>query len=250
MAVATNQHPWGVIRPRARPLRLFAAGWTLFVVATVLALQGCAARPYRPPPAEPVLGHDLAAASRNGRSADEGLIPPSRRSRSAAARAEIVAVARGMVGAASPSVNGRTFRADCSGYVEAVFAAAGADLVAVSAPPGLNGVAIIHRYVQSNGTLHGRSPRPGDLVFFDGTHGPKGRPLTHIGIVERVEGDGTVVFLHHMGGRVVRGRLNRDFSDRHRDEATGEVLNDYLRRGNKGRRLAGELFAAYGSLSL
>lgn len=229
----------------ARASSILAALIVLFAAAS----QGCAARPYRPPPAEPML--DLS--STNGRVLEpapegRGLIPPTSRSRVRAMRLDLVTAASGMLGAASPMLNGRSFRADCSGFAQAVYASADIDLSSVSAPPGLNGVAIIHRFVAEEGGLHARRAMPGDLVFFDGTHGPRGRPLTHIGIVERVRSDGTVVFLHHMQGRVVRGHLNRNAPHVHRDPRTGRILNDYLRRGSNGPRLAGELFSAYGTV--
>jgi peptidoglycan DL-endopeptidase CwlO len=219
------------------------------VLAAVL-LQGCAARPYRPPPVEPLLSRDLSS----GRTAPfpagggEGLVPQSRRSHVAEARAGVVEAASGMVGAAAPSAQGRRFRADCSGYVQAVYAQAGIDLYADAGASGSNGVAIIARYVAERGGLHGRRPLPGDIVFFDGTHGPPGSRLTHTGIVEGVEADGTVVFLHHMQGRVVRSRMNRYAPTTHQDPDTGRIINDYLRRGSDGPRLAGELFAGYGTV--
>ncbi len=224
---------------------------TFFLLGASLLLgQGCAARPYRPPPAEPILWQPEEQGLRqNGNhGARDSLVLPTRRARLSATRLGLVAAATDMIGASGASLNGRSFRPDCSGFVEAIFSVAGYDLSPQNPAQNQNGVALIHRYVLELGGLHARHPLPGDLVFFDETHGPRGARLTHVGLVESVEPDGTVIFLHHMQGRVVRGRLNRLNPGLHIDPNTGKVLNDYLRRGSSGRRLAGELFAGYGTV--
>ena len=53
----------------------------------------------------------------------------------------------------------------------------------------------------------------GDLVFFDNTwdYNGDGRindPLTHVGIVEAVETDGTIVFISRVAGAIERYRMN------------------------------------------
>jgi peptidoglycan DL-endopeptidase CwlO len=166
------------------------------------------------------------------------------------------AAAAAMLGHATPRANGIRYRSDCSGFTRAVFASVGVDLYADGGRPGDNGVSIIHRFVSQHGRLHTGPPLPGDLVFFDDTYdrsrnGRRGDPLTHVGVVERVEADGTVVFIHLIQHRVVRGRLNLDAPGLRSDAETGRRLNDYLRRpGDGGPRLAGELFNAYGRIPL
>lgn len=116
-------------------------------------------------------------------------------------------------------------RYDCSGLVESVFQ--GLDINLAKPAPrrqarywNTNGVKIIlynlkYRY---NVTCEKRTPKPGDLVFFDycwdanenGT--TRDDPLTHIGIVTGVYPDGTVEFVHNAGSgwrrRIEIGRLN------------------------------------------
>ena len=97
---------------------------------------------------------------------------------------------------------------------------------------------------------------PGDLVFFDHTwdYNGDGRvndPLTHVGIVEQVESDGTIVFISRVSDAIERYRMNLAQPHVHR-RADGRVLNDYMRRkrwsDQKGTRyLTGELFAAFGT---
>ena len=224
--------------------RKLTANYIFLLAGLLAASSACAARPYMPPPANPVL-QGLQASSTTPAAPST---TPSSASRSPSTRNRVIAVASGMHGRSSPSVGGRGFRSDCSGFAQAAYHSIGIDLYSEGGAPGENGVVIIHRYVNRHGRLHTGTPTPGDLVFFDGTHGLPRSRLTHIGIVEKVERDGTVVFLHHMQGRVVRGRMNRGSPSTHRNPVTGQVINDFLRRGGSGQRLAGELFAGYGTV--
>lgn len=153
------------------------------------------------------------------------------------------------------------FRADCSGYVEAVYAAEGLPLrrlAALAAPGEPSGAAALHRAVVTYGVAFGGGgewPAPGDLVFFHDTYdrdrnGGADDRFTHVGIVESVSG-GTVVFLHRGGKAVVRAVLTPDRPLVARD---GErVLNSPLREKRREAHapaLAGALFAGYGRLDL
>jgi hypothetical protein len=98
--------------------------------------------------------------------------------------------------------------------------------------------------------------RPGDLVFFDNTwdfngDGKLNDPLTHVGVVERVKADGTVVFISRVTTTIARYRMNLGLPHVHKT-AKGRVLNDYIRRKrptdpDEMGRLTGELFAFYGA---
>ncbi len=121
-----------------------------------------------------------------------------------------------------------------------------------------NGVRLIHNHVRRHGTLHrGSNVSPGDLVFFDNTwdfngDGKLNDPLTHVGIVERLEPDGTVVFISRVANAVERYRMNLDQPHVHKT-TQGLVLNDYMRRKHPAdpdhtARLTGELFSFYGNL--
>ena len=130
-------------------------------------------------------------------------------------------VARNMLGNTRVRVGGRSYRSDCSGYVTAVFEEAGLSLIPAQ-PEGESGTEILYNAVRDRGGLHRRRPDPGDLVFFHDTwdrnrNGRLDDRFTHVGVVERVEADGTVVFLHYVSGAVKRYRMNLDRSDVHRD---------------------------------
>jgi peptidoglycan DL-endopeptidase CwlO len=240
--------------PYASWMRIGVLALTLTVG---VSFAGCAARAHRPPPADPLLARHhgpVVATAESPAGGGEGLIPPARRTTVAATRTRLVETSSGLVGAHTPVVGGRRHRADCSGFVQAVYGDIGVDLFADGGAPGENGVAIIYRFVAERGGLHARRPLPGDLVFFDDTYdragnGRRGDRLTHIGIVESLEADGTVVFVHLMQGRIVRSRMNRHAPAVHDDPETGRRQNDYLRRDDgSGPRLAAELFSAYGTV--
>ena len=143
---------------------------------------------------------------------------------------------------------------DCSGLVRAAYQAVGVELLSHGTLPGENAVSAIHRRAQRAGALHKRTPKPGDIVFFRETYdrnrdGERNDGLTHVGVIESVERDGTVVFVHRGGSGVKRSRMNLSFPGK---RSQGErVLNDYIRAAQGGERakLASELFSGYASVS-
>lgn len=173
-------------------------------------------------------------------------------------RAAIVKTASKLVGATTIKANGKRIAYDCAGVTRAIFLAHGIDLYDSGAPdPKANGVRLIHHHISRQGTFHeGPVVRPGDLVFFDNTWDYNGDglvndPLTHVGIVERQEPDGTILFISRVAGAIERYRMNLALPHVHRT-AEGRVLNDYIRRKDfddpaDTPYLTGELFAAFGS---
>ena len=136
---------------------------------------------------------------------------------------------------------------DCTGLVRYAYAREGVELMPPQGSPGTNGVTAIWRAARAKNALHARAPLPGDLVFFRETYdrdrdGRRDDGLTHIGVVESVEEDGTVYFVHRSGRGVTRERLN---PHRPRDRQ----VNDWLRARSRAApaALTGELFVAYGA---
>lgn len=143
---------------------------------------------------------------------------------------------------------------DCSGFVRVAYSQAGINLVRDGFLAGENAVSGIFRLAEKLGAVHHRVPRPGDLVFFRETYdrnrdGKRNDGMTHIGVVEQVEKDGTVTFIHRGGKGVSRSRMNLAHPTVFREGNDGPVLNDYLRPRSKRERayLTGELFVAYAS---
>jgi hypothetical protein len=173
-------------------------------------------------------------------------------------RVAIVQTAAKLVGATTIQVNGKRIAYDCAGVTRAIYLEHGIDLYESGAPdPKANGVRLIHHHISRHGKIHhGPVVRPGDLVFFDNTWDYNGDGLvndllTHVGIVERQEGDGTIIFISRVAGAIERYRMNLALPHVHRT-TEGRVLNDYIRRkdfGDPGNTayLAGQLFASFGS---
>ncbi|MFY0571356.1 NlpC/P60 family protein [Archangium lansingense] len=143
---------------------------------------------------------------------------------------------------------------DCSGFVRLAYQKGGIDLVNHGFLNGENAVSAIYRRAQDRGAIHSRRPRPGDLVFFRETYdrnrdGKRNDGMTHIAVVETVELDGTVTFIHRGSKGIARSRMNLLFPRTHRAGQSGPVLNDFLRAAAKGQRawLTGELFVSFAS---
>lgn len=174
-------------------------------------------------------------------------------------RDQLVADAQQLRYARRFQVGPKRFPYDCSGYVAAVLYQSGIDVYGGATQLQIrgNGVRLLNQYLIRYGTLFKkRAPKPGDLVFFSNTYdlnrdGKINDKLTHIGIVERVDRDGTVTFLHTLNRRVKRHVLNLEKAGHHRKDR--KVVNDYLRRRRRGDPkgtgyLTGQLFSGYGSI--
>ncbi len=167
----------------------------------------------------------------------------------------VLATARMLVGKSQVKVAGRPYPADCTGLVEAAYAQAGVSLRG-SGKPGDNGVTALYRYAQTHGRVYWRgTPVPGDLVFFRETYdrnrdGRSNDGLTHVGIVDQVDADGTVTVIHRVKRGVVTYRMNLSQPRVARDPRTKKVINDTLRAPGPGKAFAltGQLFVAYASL--
>ena len=213
----------------------------LFIMTTIaiVTLVGCTTSPVeRPRPSAPEARPCCRSVER---------IP---------SRSAIVRTAAKLVGAKTIESNGRRVSYDCAGVTRAIFLKHGIDLYDSSASdPDANGVRLIHAHIRQQGTFHqGPVVHPGDLVFFDNTwdfngDGKVNDPLTHVGVVERQEPDGTVIFISRVAGAIDRYHMNLAFPHVHKT-AAGRILNDYLRRKDVNdpantRHLTGELFAQF-----
>ena len=175
------------------PPELFMARMVLigFIVA-LATLVGCATPTGDRSPGDRLPGDRSPRAASGPSSCCKSVDASSR-------RAAIVQTASKLVGATAIQVDGKWIAYDCAGVTRAIFLAHGIDLYASGAPDSkANGVRLIHYHIKRHGKFHqGPVVRPGDLVFFDNTwdyndDGLMNDPLTHVGIVERQEPDGTI----------------------------------------------------------
>lgn len=162
-------------------------------------------------------------------------------------RDKLVRTAANFVGRRELTAKGVAFRRDCSGAVRAIFSASDLAL-----PAAQNSTKAIFHWVKRVGEISNRDPQIGDFVFFDNTFdqnrdGKKNDPLSHIGIVESILENKTVVFIHFMEGTLQRSFMNLEHPHQKTDPNTKERLNDMLRRR---KATAAELFAGFGHLDL
>lgn len=152
----------------------------------------------------------------------------------------LVSYARSLIGQSYASLNNKNYRADCSGTVKAIYDNASLSL------GNTEGTESIYAYIKKNGILDMYEAKPGDLVFFNA--GDK-KKLTHIGFVEEILPDQTILFIHHMNGLIIRSRMNLKSPNLQVDPQNGTRLNHILRRtAHKKGYTAGQLFAGFGRL--
>lgn len=94
-------------------------------------------------------------------------------------------------------------------------------------------------------------PQVGDLVFFNNTtRATKGRSkklITHVGIVSKVNKDGSVEFLHNTGGRNVVSVMNLSLPNDH--QIAGKKVNAYIiSRCKDSSCLVSNRFSGYGRI--
>ncbi len=169
-------------------------------------------------------------------------------------RSRLSQIAQKSVGKSSIKAGSKSFRADCSGTVRAIFAQARIPLGGVMKSPSDNDVKVIYRYVRKYGKIIKNNPIPGDLVFFHNTYdrsrnGRLNDALTHIGIVEKTEGS-LIHFVHHLGRSIIRSRMDLSMPDKSINPATNKRVNHMLRRaeGPHPSFTAAQLFAGFGRL--
>ncbi|RME24228.1 MAG: CHAP domain-containing protein [Deltaproteobacteria bacterium] len=158
---------------------------------------------------------------------------------------DIARAAARFLGRTSLRVQGERYRADCSGFVAAVYARTGRHLSGSTAD--------LYARAKEAGLLHTRrSPDVGDLAFFDNTYdrnrnGRRDDPLSHVAIVEAIADDGTIILIHYGSRGVARFTMDLRHPKVHVDD-DGILRNSYLRSGGGKNRTAGALFRAFGSL--
>jgi len=169
-----------------------------------------------------------------------------------AQRTRIVQYAESLLGMRDISQLNRWFRNDCSGYVVGVYRSLGYDVHLVREPNSrLISRALFHSLHTSGMTYSTGSPKPADIVFFQGTIDESRDKVSHVGIVANVLGDETVRILNYTSRGVTELKMNLRYPSTYRD-SSGFVLNDFLKKKSPVREneklLSGELFYSYGDL--
>ena len=146
----------------------------------------------------------------------------------------------------------RNFKNDCSGFVNGVYAVKGRKIAYTKVRKDRSLSESLYLTLEDkNLVFKDRMPGIADAVFFRNTYETAFSGITHVGLVEKVGGDGTVTILHYASGRVARIVMNLRHPGE-RSDGEGNVINDYVRKDGGGmpRRdyLAGNLFHSYGDL--
>ena len=161
---------------------------------------------------------------------------------------DITVAAASFIGQNRLVVGGQQYRYDCSGLVEATYAASGVPLKGISTS--------LYDFAKSQRVVHKKNnPFPGDLAFFRNTYdknknGKRDDGITHVAIVEKVEKDGTIHLIHLGSKGVTRIFMNLQDSGQYK-LVDGKIWNSYLRvatKKDKGPVLTGELWVGFASL--
>ena len=146
-------------------------------------------------------------------------------------------------------------RKDCSGYIESILTQLNFKPFefASSHPQAEYGVRLIYNFMERVGRVftNRQQPQIGDFIFFSMTY-DKNRnrkyddELTHMGIIQTIDNDQTISFLHLIRGKVIASKVNLT-------KPNDTNVNDYIRRELHGHnqsapKLTSELFSGFGSL--
>ena len=157
-------------------------------------------------------------------------------------------------------VKGKRFRFDCSGFVQACYHAADRPLKAHLRKNQRNIQAttlrLYHSLKSKTWRTSAKKPRPGDLIFFHNTYDRNRNHrwddlITHIALIEKIERDGTIKYLHVSSKGVKRDCMNLRYPKSHLKD--GKVVNDFLRRRppsdlDRGKYTSASLFACFASV--
>ncbi len=149
----------------------------------------------------------------------------------------------------------RSFSGDCSGFIRFIFSTQGKKLI----DPVLklrrnNGAYAIYYSMNYQSAVHHRKiPAIGDLVFFNESYdrnrdGKVNDLYTHVGIVEKIDLNGTISFIHYVNRKrgIRRDKLNLN-------KPNNVKKNSYLRDRRRypnpnGQYLTGQLFAGFATV--
>ena len=112
----------------------------------------------------------------------------------------------------------------------------------------------MYRLFEADKRLYWDNPRIGDLVFFANTIKKYSTiknidNITHIGVIVKIESDGTVQFIHHTRGQNMIGYLNMRYPEIAINN--GKMLNSYMEKCPPKQSLAclaPAYFSAFGAI--
>ncbi len=129
---------------------------------------------------------------------------------------------------------------DCTGVVLAIYWYAGIDLARDFNKFNGNGVTRIYKTLERDNLLYSNDyPLPGDIIFWDNTYDENADarwddPLSHVGMVVRVDKDGTISYVHDH----IRNGITIDYMNLRKPDIWKSVENGHVRVINSPMRLA------------
>ena len=147
---------------------------------------------------------------------------------------------------------------DCSGFVSLVnkninnVYFSETNLLKFYGEQGSKSQAIYNFYKKRN-LISQTSPKLGDLVFFNNTtsqtKGKNKQTITHLGIIDRIEDDGTIRFMHNTRGKNKSGFINLFQKNSHK--IGGKEVNSYIVacKGGDATCLTSNRFGGFGKVS-
>ena len=111
----------------------------------------------------------------------------------------------------------------------------------------------IYNFYKKRNLISQTSPKLGDLVFFNNTtsqtKGKTKQIITHLGIIDRIEDDGTIRFMHNTRGKNKSGFINLFQKNSHK--VGGKEVNSYIVacKGGDAACLTSNRFAGFGKVN-
>ena len=111
----------------------------------------------------------------------------------------------------------------------------------------------IYNFYKKRNLISQKSPKLGDLVFFNNTtsqtKGKNKQTITHLGIIDRIEDDGTIRFMHNTRGKNKSGFINLFQKNSHK--IGGKEVNSYIVacKGGDATCLTSNRFAGFGKVN-
>ena len=177
-------------------------------------------------------------------------------------RKQIIIEAKKLIGNNSKyiKIKDKTFRGDCSGFILAIYYGAGINLKA-KINQFSNEKSIVKRLylLYKNKIIKSdHKVKTADIILFNNTFDRNKNKkwddkLTHIGVVEKIDSDGTITWIHRNSKGIIRQKMNLRQPKTYINNQK-KVINDFLRRKNSyekkpsGHYLAGYLFHGFFSV--
>ena len=166
-------------------------------------------------------------------------------------RLNIVKHAEELIGIRDLKKIDSVYRNDCSGFVIGLYRILGykikLDYPVASRRFTLSQLLFVnlrkYGYLYTTGV-----PKKADVVFFKGTVPSMPNRVSHVGIVDDVLSDRTIIIIHYGSRGIAEIKMNLLHPHIHKTKS-GRVLNDFILKKGAGRYLlAAEHFAGFGDL--